>query len=62
MTFVRKAAHLKQLVSTLNALAQNTTMVTWLKTINTDIETIIATPAFAPYQVTELTNIPSGKM
>ncbi|HCE2119592.1 TPA: phosphoribosyl transferase [Vibrio parahaemolyticus] len=38
-----------------------TIMVTWLKTINTDIETIGATPAFDPYQATTFTNIPSGK-
>lgn len=38
-----------------------TIMVTWLKTINTDIETIGPTPAFDPYLVTEFTNIPSGK-
>lgn len=39
-----------------------TIMVTWLKTINTDIETIGATPAFDPYQETEFKNIPSGKI
>ena len=38
-----------------------TIMVTWLKTINTDIETIGAMPDFDPYQETEFTNIPSGK-
>ncbi|EPU0815584.1 phosphoribosyltransferase family protein [Morganella morganii] len=38
-----------------------TIMVTWLKTINTDIETIGATQAFDPYQMQTFTNIPSGK-
>lgn len=38
-----------------------TIMVTWLKTINTDIQSIGATPAFNPYQATTFTNIPSGK-
>jgi len=38
-----------------------TIMVTWLKTINTDIETISATPEFDPYQVTQFANIPLGK-
>jgi hypothetical protein len=38
-----------------------TIMVTWLKTINTDIQTIGATPAFNPYQATKFINIPSGK-
>lgn len=39
-----------------------TIMVTWLKTINTDIQSIGDTPAFDPYQATTFTNIPSGKM
>ncbi len=38
-----------------------TIMVTWLKTINTDIETIGATPAFDPYREIFFTDIPSGK-
>ncbi|MDC9502933.1 MULTISPECIES: hypothetical protein [unclassified Pseudoalteromonas] len=38
-----------------------TIMVTWLKTINTDIETIGVTPEFDPYQATLFTGIPSGK-
>ncbi|MBG3011591.1 phosphoribosyltransferase [Proteus faecis] len=38
-----------------------TIMVTWLKTINTDIETIGVTQEFDPYQVTTFTNTPLGK-
>tara|TARA_R110002012_G_scaffold322063_1_gene554419 strand:+ start:8222 stop:9469 length:1248 start_codon:yes stop_codon:yes gene_type:complete len=38
-----------------------TIMVTWLKTINTDIQTIGVTPTFDPYHATTFTNIPSGK-
>ena len=36
-------------------------MVTWLKTINTDIETIGETHLFDPYQATIFNNVPSGK-
>lgn len=38
-----------------------TIMVTWLKTINTDIETIGMTPKFDPHKANKLVNIPSGK-
>lgn len=36
-------------------------MITWLKTINTDIQTIASPPLFNPYQPTIFTNIPVGK-
>lgn len=39
-----------------------TIMVSWLKTINTDIQTIGATPVFDPYKAAQLANIPSGKV
>ncbi|EPK3183984.1 TPA: phosphoribosyl transferase [Enterobacter asburiae] len=38
-----------------------TIMVTWLKTINTDIQTIGQTPAFDPYDICHFEGIPSGK-
>ncbi|MFS6537585.1 hypothetical protein V6D52_09725 [Idiomarina loihiensis] len=43
------------------ATGAKTVMVTWLKTINTDIETIGETPEFDPYRASTFTNIPSGK-
>lgn len=36
-------------------------LVTWLKTINTNIETTINLDAFNPYQVTQFQDIPIGK-
>ncbi|MEC6898844.1 phosphoribosyltransferase family protein [Photobacterium piscicola] len=38
-----------------------TIMITWLKTINTDIETIGVTPIFDPYKATIFSDIPLGK-
>jgi len=38
-----------------------TIMITWLKTINTDIQTIGLTPLFDPYRHYIFNNIPSGK-
>ena len=38
-----------------------TIMITWLKTINTDIQTIGLTPIFDPYRVIRFEHIPNGK-
>jgi hypothetical protein len=45
----------------IESTGSKTVMVTWLKTINTDIQTIGAIPAFDPYQANDFANIPSGK-